>query len=126
MGYESCFYIVEKSNRIEKDNKRFAEIIALFNLTKTGERFLNKILPGAKVTDGYFYADNSSLRIDEDNYGEPLKEIELDNLIKALEYEIDNEKKLPFRRFAPFLAFLLVMKQYPQYWGNTTILHYGC
>lgn len=118
MGYESKIYIVEKSSRSkESGEKRYASVIAMFNMCKFGA--FGDIF--TKETDCYIYADDGNTEILEDNYGEPLKEADIEDVIEYLEnYETTNDY---YRRVAPLLALLKNLD--PGKWKDISVLHYG-
>lgn len=85
MGYESKIYIVKKHPRLSIDeDKSYAEVIAMFDLKKCSpiNEFIAKRLP---ETDCYIYADDGDTPILEDCYGEPLKEISVDEMIRMID-----------------------------------------
>jgi len=119
MGYESRFYVVEKTDTKSHDTeKTFAEIIAVFNLCKIGESLYLKLIKDAPNTDSFVYADDGNTKIFEDDHGDPLKEMTVQEVITAIE-ELNSD----YRRFAPFIAFLKALD--PEKWRDLAILHYG-
>lgn len=95
MGYESRFYVVEKSLVSDPDDGRWAEVVAEYNLAKCYE--VSDKLRNYPIIDCYIYATDGNTRIKEDCYGEPLREIPLVELpseilprIMVLYCEIDN------------------------------------
>lgn len=92
MGYESRIYIVRKCQRVDPDfNKRFAEILMVFNLGKVSYG-LEDWLRNHEPTDCFIYADDGDTAILEDCYGEPLKEIDFAILKYKLLCELDEYK----------------------------------
>lgn len=116
MSYESKLYVVEKSDLTFSDDcgKYYANLIAVFDMcccpTVSGLT--------QKPTDCYIYADDSNTKIVEDQYGEPLYEINIGELIKALETTDSTH-----RRLKPLLAFLKVLD--PKKWRELRVLHFG-
>lgn len=119
MGYESTFYIVEKSDLYNnKIGKKWAKDIASFDMCKIGA---SSWLSRYPETEYYFYADDGNTEVVEDCYGEPLKEIPISDLIDILE----NDPELQgYRRTEPFLALLKGFDQ-SKFNNNLVVLHYG-
>lgn len=119
MGYESKFYIVEKSDlHIDKNGKKWAKDIASFDMCKIGA---SSWLSRYPETEYYFYADDGNTEVVEDCYGDPLIEIPIDDLIEIIE---NDEKLKDYRRTAPFLALLKGFDQ-SKFNNNLVVLHYG-
>jgi len=87
-------------------------------LCKIGEGLYLKLIKNAPETDSFVYADDGDTKIFKDDYGSPLKEMTVQEVIKAIE-ELNSD----YRRFAPFLAFLRALD--PEKWGDLAILHFG-
>lgn len=119
MGYESRLYVVNKTtSRNFKDTHFYAEQIASFDLSKTGEYEAFHRYP---ATDCYIYADDGNTEILEDKYGEKLIEIPLPDAIKILE---DLADQYPgYRRWSPCIALLKGFDL--TQWNNLVVLHYG-
>ena len=120
MGYESKFYIIQKSNLPNSgDNgKKWGNVIASFDMCKIGaSSWLSKY----PETEHYFYADDGNTEVIEDDYGEPLREIPINDLINILE---NDSELVHYRRFKPFLALLKGFDQ-NQFDNNLVVLHYG-
>lgn len=121
MGYESRLYIVDKSSMKDSSiNMVFGEVVAMFNLSKVNSvasEFLHY-----SDTDTYIYADDGSTRILEDDYGEKLKEIPIDDVIKIIE-KAAKEDHWNYRRWKPVLGLLKGFKK--EEWNNLVVLHYG-
>ena len=64
MGYESRIYVVDKSNYIEPDGKRWAEVVATFEMCKYPP--LADYLRECKETDCYIFADDGNTKILEE------------------------------------------------------------
>jgi len=116
MGYESKLYVVDK-HHWKWSNEPWGEVIAMFNLCKVPELNFSKYPP----TDCYIYADDGNTEIREDNYGDPLKEIPIKDMIQMLEEAIKTEDY--YRRYQPCLSLLKGFNL--DDWGNLVILHYG-
>jgi len=116
MGYKSRIYIVEKKNKLETEEKRYAEVIAVFNMRK-----FNAFDGIFKTeTDCYIYADDGNTII-TDCYGSTLKESTISDVIKYLEeYQTEQEH---YRRVSPLLGLLKSFD--PNEWDELTVLHYG-
>lgn len=118
MGYESRLYVVNKSH-IKDGEKVWAEKVAMFELCKTYT--VSGQLDKYPTTNVYIYSDDGNTRIEEDMYGELLKEIPIDDMISILEGAMQKEK---YRRYAPCLAMLRGFDK--NEWGdNLVVLHYG-
>lgn len=116
MGYESKLYVVDK-HHWKWSNKPWGEVIAMFDLCKVPGLNFSKYPP----TDCYIYADDGNTEIREDNYGDPLKEIPIKDMIQMLEEAIKTEDY--YRRYQPCLSLLKGFNL--DDWGNLVILHYG-
>ncbi len=122
MGYESRFYVIEKSSlkqEIKNEEKTYGQTIAIFDMCKldyTGA--VHELIKESKPTNSYVYADDGDTKIVEDSYGEPLKEIDITELIVALKKD-DTE----YRRMKPFIAFLEAINN--EQWGKLVALHFG-
>jgi len=81
MGYDSRIYIVEKKDKLGKEEKRYAEVVAVFNMCKFNA--FSGIFK--KETDCYIFTDDGNTQIMEDRYGETLKETSLLEVIAYLE-----------------------------------------
>ncbi len=121
MGYESRIYIVEKRTKWDDEDKRYASVIAVFDMCCIGD--LTRIFESE--ADCYFYADDGNTQVLEDMYGDPLKETTVKDMIDALEAEIENGNN--YRRLFPLLSALKVLneQQANGVWQNIAVLHYG-
>lgn len=121
MGYESKFYVVNKTTQKSLDGKRYwAEVIAAFDLCNV-YTVSNPIRNQYKATDAYIYADDGNTTIIEDRYGSPLIEIPIDDMIQLMEKVITSEDY--YRRYTPFLQMLKGFNTSD--WENLVVLHYG-
>jgi len=121
MGYESRFYVVEKTDisSIDDDNKKYASEIAKFDMCKMGYgSHTLKLVKESPKTECYIFSDDGNTKILEDKYGDPLKELDIKPLIKALKKDDDG-----YRRVKPFIAFLEALN--PKQWRDIKIIHYG-
>lgn len=122
MGYESRFYIVNKTSVVMPNNYNnynycsYGELIASFNLCYSSDMW--EKIKDYRYTDCYFY-DNDSQPIYYDKYGERLKEIPINDLIEILANLIKTDD---CRRYKPLLILLMGfdLKQ----WDNLVVLHY--
>ena len=122
MGYESRFYIVDKTDIKSLDGKRYwAQVIAMFDLCKV-YAVSSPIQDKYPATDAYIYADDGNTEITKDKYGEPLIEIPIDDLIQLIEKVITSEGYY-YRRYNPFLQLLKGFNKSD--WRNLVVLHYG-
>lgn len=121
MGYESRFYIVDKTDIKSQDGKRYwAQIIAMFDLCKV-YAVSSPIRDKYPATDAYIYADDGNTEIIKDKYGDPLIEIPIDDMIQLMEKVITSEDY--YRKYNPFLQLLKGFNK-PD-WGDLVVLHYG-
>lgn len=123
MGYESKLYVIKKSDLALSsvdDKKKFAEIVAMFDLCKVGIDF-SKYPP----TEHYIYAEGGDEETHEDKYGDPLRELTLEEVVKEIEKAMDKEPS--YRRWKPCLAMLREFRDTNKSeWGNDlAVLHYG-
>ncbi len=117
MGYESKLYIVDKANLMMMENKKYADVIAIYNMSKfDGFRGIFE-----KETDCYIYADDGNTKIVEDCYGEALKEDTIENVIKYLEEQKKEDGY--YRRIDPLLSLLKGFNLSD--WQDLVVLHYG-
>lgn len=119
MGYESRLYIVDKKSTGNGKGKRWAEIIAVFNMCKCPLDVFHS------YTDCYIYADDGNTQIEEDKYGEPLREASIEEVVKAFEKIIEQGSE--YRRLFPTLAALSTFEEQVNtgVWNNLVVLHYG-
>lgn len=117
MGYESRIYVVEKYKAIGEDSKRYAEIIGSFNMCKfSGFGDIPR-----EETDCFIYADDGNTHILEDLYGDPLMEMDIEDVITYLEEYQD--KQAHYRRVEPLLKLLKGFNV--EEWNDLVVLHYG-
>jgi hypothetical protein len=117
MGYESKLYVVNKRGSLNGESKRWAEVVAVFNMCKFGD--FNGVF--IKETDCFIYADDGNTEITEDKYGDSLKEASVEDVIKYLEEYKDTQE--PYRRVEPLLGLLKGFDV--SEWEDLIILHYG-
>ena len=120
MGYESRFYVVNKTTQKSLDRKKYwAEVIAMFDLCKV-PRVYERICEYPK-TDVYIYADDRNTEINEDAYGADMIEIPIADMVDIMDKVIHNEDY--YRRYYPFLGLLKGFN--PNEWNDLVVLHYG-
>ena len=117
MGYESKLYIVDKIEEKESERKRYARVVAIYDICKFGA--FDGLFK--TETDCYIYADDGNTKILKDKYGEPLKEANITDVIKYLEKYKESQEH--YRRVEPLLSLLKGFKL--DEWDNLTVLHYG-
>lgn len=115
MGYESKLYVVDKHNWKGCDGK-WGEVIASFDLCCVPINFAQY-----PATDCYIFADDGNTEIREDKYGDPLKEIPIEDAIDMIEQAI--KIKDYYRRYRPCLELLKGF--HLSDWENLVVLHYG-
>lgn len=112
MSYESRLYIVDKMPT------NYAQKIAMFDLCcvpPCSNKF--REYPATELN---VYIDNGDVPTTEDKYGEPIKEIPINDAIRIIEdaYMLDN-----YRRYAPCLALLKSLRD--AFSSELVVLHYG-
>ena len=117
MGYESRLYIVDKMGEKESERKRYAQVVAMYDICKFGA--FDGLFQ--TITDCYIYADDGNTEVLEDKYGEPLKEASITDVIEYLEKYKESQEY--YRRVEPLLSLLKGFKL--EEWGKLTVLHYG-
>ena len=122
MGYETKLYIVNKFSKFPDEEKRYAQVIAMFNMSKC--YFLSNVLRDEPKTDCFFYADGNT-QVLEDRYGEPLKETTAETVIELLEEAIADGED--YRRIFPLLSALKTIEEQRKNgcWDDIAVLHYG-
>lgn len=115
MGYESKLYVVDKHDW-KWCKEKWGEVIASFDLCCVSINFAQY-----PATDCYIIADDGNTRVIEDNYGSPLREIPINELIEIIEDAI--EKTDYYRRYQPCLSLLKGFNLND--WENLVVLHYG-
>ena len=122
MGYESKLYVVEKANdTLPYEEMRYCHVIAMFDMCKFYP--LSCVANTYPKTECYFFADDGNTRVLEDMYGDPLREIPIEDVIEIIEMEIDGGDN--YRRMYPILAALKELKKKSHQWGELVVLHYG-
>ena len=119
MAYESRLYIVQKHTNQERksDGKVWGEIIAVFNLCVA-----NLDLRKYPYTNCYIHTFGEDSTIEEDDYGKPLKEIPIKDMIEYIE-EIQKIEDGGYRRWRPCLQLLKGFDE--SQWNELVVLHYG-
>lgn len=119
MGYESRLYIVCKTTWFDSNvNLRWAEKIAVFDLCKVPA--VSGKMAAYSATDAFVYADDGNTEITEDDYGEALKEVPLEDAIVILEASAERDN---YWRYRPCIAFLKAVQEEKQ--KDVVVLHYG-
>jgi hypothetical protein len=122
MGYESKFYIVEKSTMADRESgMKYASVIAMFDMCKMGS-LINVF---EKKTDCYIYASDGNTKILEDMYGDALTEATVEDVLYVLEEAVKNGED--YRRIFPLMSALKSFNelQNNNRWSNIVVLHYG-
>lgn len=117
MGYESRLYVCEKTNVLGLSGRRWYDVIASINLSKMGE--ISTKMRGYPATNGYIFADDGNTEIIEDDYGDPLNEIPIEEAIEILQNASDKQ----YRRYKPCLELLRGFNRAE--WRELVVLHYG-
>ncbi len=123
MGYESRLYVINKSwinRKFGEKTMTYAEIVASFELCKVYGIDFAKYPP----TKYFIYAEGNDETI-EDLYGDPLRELTLEEVVKEIEKAMDKDPS--YRRWKPCLAMLREFKNANKSeWNNDlAVLHYG-
>ena len=117
MGYESRIYVVNKTSLAENDGKKYAQLIARFDMSKMGG--FDDLFK--KETDCYVFADDGNTKIETDAYGDRLKEASVEDVIEYLDtFEKTQDY---YRRIHPLLGCLQSFN--PSDWEGLVVLHYG-
>jgi hypothetical protein len=114
MGYETKMYLAESQAEIIPGEKRYAKIVGMIDLCKVGGgEFMSlreKCLDSqAGESTHYFYADDGDTQITEDCYGDPIVELDPEEVLRALKTDNTNE---PYRRFEVAIGMLEKFTQY--------------
>ena len=115
MGYESKLYVVDKHDWKWCDEK-WGEVIASFDLCCVSINFTQY-----PATDCYIIADDGNTKITEDRYGDPLKEVPIQDVVEMIEKVIETGDY--YRRYKPCLDLLKGFNI--KNWENLGVLHYG-
>lgn len=126
MGYESKLYVVDKMDSyIDVDIdcrtvKRmcYGNVVAMFDLCKVPD--IPAAIKSYPDTDAYFYEGGQ--RIVDDEYGKPLKEIPIKDMIEIVKKAARNDRN-EYRRWKPCLALLKGFSG--EKWKGLVVLHYG-
>ncbi len=119
MGYESTLFVVSKSDQAFINNgKYFGEVVASVDLKCCGSEV--SVFRDYPESDCYIYIGNE--QIHEDKYGEPLKEIPVDDAIHILQKGVASENS--YWRYSVALQLLngFVLAGVS---NNFVVLHYG-
>lgn len=120
MGYESRFYIVDNTSMTSAGaDKTFALPIAIYDMCKmdyNGE--VHRLIKNSPHASCFVYADDGDTPILIDRYDKELTDIDISQLIKALEHDNNG-----YRRIPPFLALLNAIIK--EDWRDLKVLHYG-
>ncbi len=123
MGYESKIYVVSKSSYDSPSDKgmRYCQVIAMFDLCKFYP--LSCVTSTYPTTECYFFADDGNTKVLEDMYGDPLKELPIEDVIEILETDLAMGSN--YRRIYPTLAALKAINEHKDQWKELAVLHYG-
>lgn len=121
MGYDSRFFVVDKSDirSVDQPDIFWGKKIADFDLAVV-PRISSIIHSKYPDTNCYIYADDGNTAILEDKYGDKLKEIPLQDMIQIVESDPELDT---YRRLKPFLSLLKGFDI--SQWDNLVVLHYG-
>ena len=121
MGYEQKFFIVDNTTTkgLENPDKSFAQVIAMYDNCKD-DRLSHFVNTHGKDSNCFIFADDGNTEVVEDEYGKPMKEIDIDLLIEYLEEHTDD-----YRRYGPFLALLKAFQGASEDFRDLKILRFG-
>lgn len=114
MGYKSRIYVVDYHQ-----STNWGEVLCMMNLCKIGYdgRFTGLFM---RKVDYEVFIDNSHEPTTEDDYGDPIEDAPVQDVIDFIENEAS---KNDYRRLAPCLAMLKGFD--PQQWDDLRVIHYG-
>lgn len=121
MGYESKLYVVEKASKFPNEEMRYCQVIVMLDLCKFYP--ISSVRHHYPTTECYFYADDGDTKVLEDRYGDPLREMPIEDVIRILEDALNNGDN--YRRIYPALAGLKALEQQKHQWRELVVLHYG-
>lgn len=106
MGYEIKTLICD---RYRDMTNGFMQVIGTFDLCKVGTSEIEKVNSNVKYQDhnNFFYADDGNTKIDTDRYGEKIRIVPFDVMLKAASKDAKGE----YRRFKVFAEFLKTLKK---------------
>ena len=121
MGYEQKFFIVDNTTTkgLENPDKSFAQVIAMYDYCKD-DRLSHFVNTHGKDSNCFIFADDGNTEVVEDEYGKPMKEIDIDLLIEYLEEHTDD-----YRRYGPFVALLKAFQGASEDFRDLKILRFG-
>ena len=122
MGYESKLYIVKKHTALTHNEKFWGEVIVAIDMCKCFP--LCQYFVSAKDTECYFYGFDGDNEINEDAYGDSIKELSLIDTIKILK-DIMKDKENTYCRFNVLLKVLEAIKKEATSPEDFAVLHYG-
>lgn len=117
MGYESRLYVVDKTTIFDGEMV-YGQKVAMFDLCKV--EAVSAQLTAYPETNVYFFADDGNTKVVNDNYGQPLTEIPLKDVINIIESAMKTDA---YRRYKPCLELLKGFDE--SQWNNLVVLHYG-
>lgn len=130
MGYNSRLYIVSKSSGfphlIGDKELQYAEVIATCEACKFPE--LRNAF--TQPTDCFIYDTDGNTRIIEDDYGKPLTELPIVEVMKVLNEQCaiaERDGTILYRRIKPLLYMLSGFNSTNGWkdFDNLAVLHYG-
>lgn len=123
MGYESRFYIIEKTDKSDWSKREingkslyWSRMICRFDMGKIYD--VSDRLFKYPETEYFIYGDSEE--ITEDMYGKPLKEIPLADMVDIVEKAMEHDYWV---RYEPFIACLKAFQK--TYGDSVAVLHYG-
>lgn len=124
MGYESKYFIVEKSSLAPNmDNgKIYAQFVAEFDMCKC-YGLVDKIRNYPK-TNCYFFDIDGNSEILFDNYDDELTETPIEDMTNFVYEEMQGDYR-EYRRLKPFYSLLKSFVDDRNKWGDIVVLHYG-
>lgn len=112
MGYESRLFVVRKFGT------GYAEVMGMIDMCKVYP--MSDVMRRYPATECYIYTSDGQNKIEEDMYGEKLREIPLDEAIMIVEraQNIDPD-------YVRYEICLNVLRAFQKYSDNLVVLHFG-
>lgn len=112
MGYESRLFVVKKYGT------GWAEVMGMINMCKVYP--MSDVMRRYPKTECYIYMSDGQTKIEEDMYGEKLKEIPLDEAIMIVERAQNKDPG-----YVRYEICLDMLRAFQKYSGDLVVLHFG-
>lgn len=121
MGYESKIYFVRKSRPFREEEKRYAQVLCMINLSKIGG--CPKCF--GKETDCYFYGPyGGNQEVLKDRYDDPIKESSLTDLAAWCD-EFTKQRGEEFMLIKLLKTVAMALDRDAQPYEDIVALHFG-